>query len=367
MGATTPQILGRFSRPEALRAQGWARIHRSYNTTTAFHKHLQQASVVQASLTSPVHSGTGSGRHLGGHAASIAHGPEMALPSISFKRSGLRCSHNPAGLGGLHIGGRCPRHPHPPAPPRAPHQALPHSNSRSSTLPCHASAEGPSSTGALNLYGSRTAIGRQLLQHLLQEAPPPSPATDIPTETHPGTPTPTPSGQPPGSGPTGLPDSGQHAATAEPPLEALEHVASLVHCVEGLMLAHRDMQQLHAAMERCAQLAAAGTGGGSGGMSSSSRFGGGSRGGFFGSSSSSRSQGTSRPASGIATEGRASSSSRSGSGSSGGITEVGPRPPWSWSAVQRVVAVGLGSLAAYREAIGSGRQTERESSRAAAR
>ncbi len=147
------------------------------------------------------------------------------------------------------------------------------------------------------------------------------------------------------------------------------------------MLAHGDMQQLQAAMERCAKLAAAGTGGGSGGGGSGRRIGGGRRVGSFGSTSGSRSKGkgkskgTGRPVSGgvprdgIGNDsGQSRSSSGSGSGgasrSSGDGGRLAPRPPWSWSAVQRLVVVGLGSLAAYREEIGSGRRTERESSSA---
>ncbi|GIL79562.1 hypothetical protein Vretimale_12277 [Volvox reticuliferus] len=274
--------------------------------------------------------------------------------------------------------------------------AFRHGTPRCRNQPCltvfgAASNHGTAHASAMSnrtLYGSRSATGQQFLRLLLEAPDIGLPQTPVRAAFDAAgalltavavTDTEAPA---PGASST---------AAALNPTACLDHVASLVHELAALMASHRDMATLRHVMETCqarANTARAGSCiGGSGGATS-----------LFGARlSSGRSSGVppsvptfpTMPFHGTAVASRGSpyqtppsvrNSANSGSlemaASTGGpasqADSLCSEPAsgdcnWDWQQVRRVVVVGLGSLGSYQAALRSGRQTERESSRAASR
>ncbi|GFR49343.1 hypothetical protein Agub_g11363 [Astrephomene gubernaculifera] len=299
------------------------------------------------------------------------------------------------------------------------------------------SISSPAHGGNYTLYGSRTTVGRQLLQLLLSTPPVAAGDADL---RHDAAAVAAPEAR---GAAKAASAAASEAGLSEP---SLDHVAALVRQVAQLMQAHSDMGALRTAMDTCAAQANAARSGSSGSGTASGRGGSGATGppfrtggGFFGGVTtatsrlaagsigsshgsadaagiggnplSTRSRGSSWFGGSCNPHGGSNQSSRiqqpiSYAGTVPGAPE-GPLPPqpagnqalstacaaaaaassappaaveaadvrqhgdavreWDWRQVRRVVVAGLGSLAAYRTALRSGRQTERESSRAVAR
>ncbi|GLI68186.1 hypothetical protein VaNZ11_012530 [Volvox africanus] len=256
----------------------------------------------------------------------------------------------------------------------------------------HGTAPPNASPANRTLYGSRSAIGQQFLR-LLLDAPdvslpqtPVCPASDVAAApclaATAGTESEVPA---PGA---------RYTAAVATSTACLDRVASLVREVAALMASHRDMATLRYVMEACqARANTASAGSSMGGTGSATKPFGRSSGG--GSVSQFVPMFPNMPVSGAPVASRApsatsppppqtspaardpsNSSSTEMAASTAGTASQGDElcngvlvrdRNWDWQQVRRVVVVGLGSLASYQAALRSGRQTERESSRAASR
>ncbi|GIL52367.1 hypothetical protein Vafri_8258 [Volvox africanus] len=275
--------------------------------------------------------------------------------------------------------------------------AFHHGASRCPDQSNHGVAPANASPPNKTLYGSRSAIGQEFLR-LLLNAPdisllqtPVRPASDV-------------AAAPCSAAAVGtdneVPAPGaSYIAAVATSTACLDHVTSLVREVAALMASHRDMATLRHVMETCrtrANTARAGSSiGGSGsttetfGARPGSRCSGGVGVSQFVpmfptmpvSETAVASRGLSAtsppsPQASPAARDPANSGSREMAASTAGdasqADELCNDLPvrdcnWEWQQVRRVVVVGLGSLGSYQAALRSGRQTERESSRAASR